>query len=41
VNQAGLPIWPIVGACVGAALLVLLLATRRRGNQDASEGRRG
>ena len=41
VNQAGLPIWPIVGTCVGAALLVLLLATRRRGNQDASEGRRG
>ena len=40
-NQAGLPIWPIVGTCVGAALLVLLLATRRRGNQDASEGRRG
>ena len=40
-NQAGLPIWPIIGTCVGAALLVLLLATRRRGNQDASEGRRG
>lgn len=40
-NQAGLPIWPIAGTCVGAALLVLLLATRRRGNQDASEGRRG
>ena len=41
VNQAGLSIWPIVGTCVGAVLLVLLLVTRRRGNQDASEGRRG
>jgi hypothetical protein len=41
-NQQGLPIWPIVGTCAGAALLVLLLATRRRrGDNDATEGRRG
>jgi hypothetical protein len=39
--QASLPIWPIVGTCMGAALLVLLLATRRRNGDDATEGRRG
>ena len=39
--QTGLPIWPIVGTCVGAALLILLLATRRRDKSDAIEGRRG
>ena len=39
--QAGLPIWPIVGTCVGAAVLILLLATRRRDKSDATEGRRG
>ena len=41
-NQPGLPIWPIVGTCVGAALLILLLATRRRrGDDGTAEGRRG
>ena len=41
-NQSGLPIWPIVGTCVGAALLILLLATRRRRSNDGTtEGRRG
>jgi hypothetical protein len=41
-NQPGLPIWPIVGTCVGAALLILLLATRRRRSNDGTiEGRRG
>lgn len=40
-TQKGLPIWPIVGTCVGAALLILLLATRRRDKSDAIEGRRG
>ncbi|MCI6274731.1 MAG: PQQ-binding-like beta-propeller repeat protein, partial [Coriobacteriaceae bacterium] len=41
-TQKGLPIWPIVGTCAGAALLVLLLATRRRRSEgDATEGRRG
>lgn len=41
-TQKGLPIWPIVGTCVGAALLVILLATRRRRSEgDATEGRRG
>ena len=39
--QAGLPIWPIVGTCVGAALLILLLATRRRDKSEVTEGRRG
>ena len=39
--QAGPPIWPIVGTCVGAALLILLLATRRRDKSDVTEGRRG
>jgi hypothetical protein len=40
-NQSGLPIWPIVGTCVGAALLILLLATRRRRSNDGTtEGRR-
>lgn len=40
-NQLGLPIWPIVGTCVGAALLILLLATRRRRSNDGTtEGRR-
>ncbi len=41
-NQSGLPIWPIIGTCVGAALLILLLATRhRRGDDGTAEGRRG
>ena len=41
-TRKGLPIWPIVGACVGTALLVILLATRRRRSEgDATEGRRG
>ena len=40
-NQSGLPIWPIVGTCVGAAVLILLLDTRRRDKSDATEGRRG
>ncbi len=40
-NRQGLPIWPIIGTCVGAALFVLLLATRRRRDNDATEGRRG
>jgi hypothetical protein len=39
--QVGLPIWPIVGTCVGVALLILLLATRRRDKSDVTEGRRG
>lgn len=39
--QAGLPIWPIVGTCVGAALLILLISTRRRDKSDVTEGRRG
>jgi hypothetical protein len=41
-NQSGLPIWPIIGTCVGAALLILLLATRHRcGDDGTAEGRRG
>lgn len=41
-NQPGLPIWPIIGTCVGVALLILLLATRRRhGDDGTAEGRRG
>ena len=41
-NQSGLPIWPIIGTCMGAALLILLLATRRRrGDDGTAEGRRG
>lgn len=40
-NRQGLPIWPIIGTCVGSALFVLLLATRRRRDNDATEGRRG
>ena len=40
-DQSALPVWAIVGACVGAALLILLLATRRRDKSDATEGRRG
>jgi hypothetical protein len=41
-NQSGHPIWPIIGTCMGAALLILLLATRRRrGDDGTAEGRRG
>lgn len=37
-DQSALPVWPIVGACVGAALLALLLATRRRRGDGNAEG---
>ncbi|MCI7438499.1 MAG: hypothetical protein MSA61_04640, partial [Coriobacteriaceae bacterium] len=40
-DQSALPVWAIVGTCVGAALLILLLAMRRRDKSDATEGRRG
>ncbi|MGI6230020.1 MAG: DUF4430 domain-containing protein [Tractidigestivibacter sp.] len=39
-SQSGLPVWPIVGTCIGAALLLILLATRRRKGDQKQEGRR-